>query len=822
MEIKHSIGYIVKSLLTIALLFASSSCKDDFEPTSEEADGEDLIKVNLSVTVNELNLKSEATRTAEPSLTKEEATEEEKRIDDLWIFQFDSTNGNALITPIYYKIKSQSELSSLDVMLKENANSTICVVANTADPNWALSDSFKTLDGLKSQQLPNELYPIYESELKSGKNSIPMEGTLQSVDVNGSSTIEVKVTRIYAKLKIWTYELAEDLKLQSIEINNIPHYSRVEPLTDTANPDNAAQYPDGIYWITRSFNTTESEGTDESNSSDEKFYSIYIPENLQGEVEGMTTKSGENIPQKAIVITMQFEYKEIINGEVASKTVKYTMYPGENMTNNFNIRRNNVYRIKVRVNPKSFEDMHTPSSNCFIFAPGTTNSFEPYYRVEKGGGYDIKSYLDADDATGEKVIDRVEIIWQTENAIGDNSDPNNKLVWYDEPSKKIIVKTNQEGNALIAARNNKGEIIWSWHIWITDGDPGNVGNAKIYTTYEWNSDGINNKKRVSGYAIMNRNLGALSDTPEGDKFKTYGMLYQWGRKDPFPPMKKEGPFDYGFYKYDQIEANIHVYDNSHKEISMTTDGYVSDKGELFNTILRKDVGSTKSKGLLYSIHHPTVFISGAKINFPYPDFNKVKDYVERADWLPEGDECLWGAKKITPEMKKYYAYSGWAIYDNYGPDKTIFDPCPSGWRVPPGDLWLGFTSDGKNHVCGNDNTLYAYINIPTNMSPKITLNKLISDRGFWLCLDGWQNKATSWTFFPTQGSRIGDGKPLHGGICGNYHNATTAGKFGTIDRVNILHIHLYPTEKKFNTFETQLVYYNKSVGGPIRCVRDRK
>ena len=64
-----------------------------------------------------------------------------------------------------------------------------------------------------------------------------------------------------------------------------------------------------------------------------------------------------------------------------------------------------------------------------------------------------------------------------------------------------------------------GELIWSWHIWATDYDPDAEGG-----TVDFN-----------GYTLMNRNLGALAnDNSTTDKIlASYGLYYQWGRKDPF-------------------------------------------------------------------------------------------------------------------------------------------------------------------------------------------------------------------------------------------------------------------------------------------------
>jgi hypothetical protein len=70
------------------------------------------------------------------------------------------------------------------------------------------------------------------------------------------------------------------------------------------------------------------------------------------------------------------------------------------------------------------------------------------------------------------------------------------------------------GNAVIAVKDALGTILWSWHIWVTDYDP-------IATQQKYDS----------GAVMMDRNLGALNMIP-GD-LGSFGLLYQWGRKDPF-------------------------------------------------------------------------------------------------------------------------------------------------------------------------------------------------------------------------------------------------------------------------------------------------
>lgn len=90
--------------------------------------------------------------------------------------------------------------------------------------------------------------------------------------------------------------------------------------------------------------------------------------------------------------------------------------------------------------------------------------------------------------------------------------------------------TGQEGNALIAVKDDAGEILWSWHIWATD------------------QPAIHEYKNAHGsFYLMDRNLGATrADRGSGDQWReATGTLYQWGRKDPFV---YEGAFNRFMYQ----------------------------------------------------------------------------------------------------------------------------------------------------------------------------------------------------------------------------------------------------------------------------------
>ena len=182
--------------------------------------------------------------------------------------------------------------------------------------------------------------------------------------------------------------------------------------------------------------------------------------------------------------------------------------------------------------------------------------------------------------------------------------------------------TFKEGNAVIAAKDASGKILWSWHIWLTD-EPGKC----VYA----NNAGI----------MMDRNLGATSATP--GEAGALGLLYQWGRKDPFLGLSSIS---------DRIEAKSTMSGHSFVMSSMTN-GTID-----------------------YSIAHPTTFIMG----------NNNSAY----DWC--------------------YQESN-ANDDRWQTVKTIYDPCPRGWRVPDGGLdspWAkanlpyGMSGEAYDSICYYD------------------------------------------------------------------------------------------------------------------------
>ena len=259
------------------------------------------------------------------------------------------------------------------------------------------------------------------------------------------------------------------------------------------------------------------------------------------------------------------------------------------------------------------EDPDTPgiplsSANCHVISAPGTYIFSPV----KGNSSELVG-----------AVASAEVLWES---FGTTETPAKGSVvaeaTYVASEGVIRFKTPaslKDGNALIAAKDASGNILWSWHIWVCNGwDP-----VKTAHTY-YNNAGI----------MMDRNLGATSVTP-GD-VKAFGLLYQWGRKDPF-------------LGWDGVE--------------------VKGRGVVASTLKWPEVvySDAQTGTIDYSIAHPTTFIATLEDNF---------------DWYYTGihdtDNTRWQSKK------------------------TIYDPCPAGWKVPeslsPDDYGVWWTALGKQFV----------------------------------------------------------------------------------------------------------------------------
>jgi hypothetical protein len=121
--------------------------------------------------------------------------------------------------------------------------------------------------------------------------------------------------------------------------------------------------------------------------------------------------------------------------------------------------------------------------------------------------------------------------WIKDNSIAVNSA---ELLWQDAQGLVTAVgisedgdyltltvgkdAAEQEGNAVIAAKDAEGTIVWSWHIWVT---------KQTFATLTEVNTGSHT------YQLTPVNLGWVGDATSA--IGGYNTYYQWGRKDAFIP-----------------------------------------------------------------------------------------------------------------------------------------------------------------------------------------------------------------------------------------------------------------------------------------------
>lgn len=267
--------------------------------------------------------------------------------------------------------------------------------------------------------------------------------------------------------------------------------------------------------------------------------------------------------------------------------------------------------ILYRGETKTFTTTSIQDSETDLSSSASANC----YIISEAGLYKF-STVKGNSSKSVGAVSSAEVLWET---FGTDVTPNVgdlvKNISYKNGEVTFqTADTFTRGNAVIAAKDASGNILWSWHIWFTDQPQEHVYN---------NSAGT----------MMDRNLGATSATP-GD-IGALGLLYQWGRKDPF------------------LGSSI-------------IDGFTLAKSTI---TWPSPVSSNSSNGTIeYATANPTTFITS---NW------------ENSDWYYTGDSSTDNTRWTTSESSK-----------------SIYDPCPSGWRVPDGG------SNGIWSKAGFDTTTY--------------------------------------------------------------------------------------------------------------------
>lgn len=448
----------------------------------------------------------------------------------------------------------------------------------------------------------------------------------------------------------------------------------------------------------------------------EQTYTYYVPANLRGSVSGDTGQKNKNwyAPQGATRFCVYATHG------ASSQHIIFTYYLGANLTDNFDLEANHKYTYTIAINGSGnqqsdarIEDtgevVFGKEANCYMLNPPSQSGLSRDFKIpvrraavfwnEKqsssdasrslgvyGAGNSEPFYTLTDDSDWVMNIVWNEILDQDGNPVPDN----NLLITssgtgFSDVLFKVRVTSGMHGNAVVALKKkavpvpdgkqisdpsntatyvsddkyfSNNDILWSWHLWVTDYNPyrdltpvsdtyvypAQSGEIHRYAGSAWNSNTYENA------FVMDRNLGATAAA--GIPY-SYGLYYQWGRKDPF-----------------RYEGNEKIAQD--------------DTGEPIGV---SDVG----KNIRFSVHNPTTVIYGSRVPWTSSD-----------DDLGMDDNRYWEDAFFESHTDDPSA----AGYDYCEAKKSVYDPCPYGWRVTRGDEFQNFSSAGKYEMVVNGFNYY--------------------------------------------------------------------------------------------------------------------
>ena len=424
------------------------------------------------------------------------------------------------------------------------------------------------------------------------------------------------------------------------------------------------------------------------------------------------------------------------------------------------------FSIPNGANASTYASKPMNTANCYVVTrPG-------WYKIPVVYGNGIKNSLPnpsayISSASGANVLQN--FIRHDENAISDPWIKDNgislnngvaELVWQDRPNlvqhiefdknnkayiSFYISKTNiHEGNAVIALKDNSHTIVWSWHIWVYGGNNLKAINVKNNIAKSGGRPGRDN------FDFLSENLGACYD---GGESITYSMS--------------------------EVMLNFYNdYNNYNVSINITRNGGISSNFKYNCTYYqygRKDPmlpsdGTTSNQNKVWFDKAGT-----SKNNFPTSKWesdgsvSKAKDEIARTIKYP-------GTFNSYHSMDHLY-YNLWDTKCNETGNvgitdarfeavkKSVYDPCPPGFCLPPNGAFTGFTSTGDMSSSSSE------YNVSGPFSEGYHFRTVLKDES-----------GSSTIFFPASGFRRSfDGFLEDVGSYGNYVSSFTHlhyGKYG--------------------------------------------
>ena len=389
--------------------------------------------------------------------------------------------------------------------------------------------------------------------------------------------------------------------------------------------------------------------------------------------------------------------------------------------NSYLISAPGVYRIPL-VYGNAIENGAT-NSNAYISHAAPGNS-DVLYNFQDHEGHAITDpWIEKTNSGANASVDGAEVVWADATDLV-HSPSITHVGGEGFLDFEVTEHDIQSGNAVVAVTKGNGAsktVVWSWHLWFAPQDALSTIAVTNYQgkTYnftketlgwkptQWNGSTYSIARTVKvkvEQTVANNGTKQVSEftiTQNPGNVRTGATtLYQFGRKDAFPGVDAS-----------KLAAGSHFTENAGDNMSLKN-----------------------------GIQNPSSLYTGTL-------------YIGSSSWSTNyGYYNLWSADNTV---------SGSYDVGNDNPViKTVYDPCPVGFKMPANNAFTGFTANGQNfgtvNVDGTDNGQTFQNNFGHN---------------FWT-----SSSKTATIYFPASGSRYDtDGSLLLVGDFGHYWSAVPNG-----------------------------------------------
>ena len=592
---------------------------------------------------------------------------DESTVRNLWVilYEYGDGTGEAVLKgePVYIDDFPAFYSDADNRMIKLVASSNPCTIVFLAN-TFEDKEQFQITQGSTLTKLKQRFRSIASSDDVLGDDGngglypIFSDCHYMSSGISENTVIEARLKRNLAKVRINVQKGVDcDVAISSVQLCSVSDKSYYL----TNYEELASPFPSADNHSTFDYAPVAWPAGETSLVID-----TWLPVNMRGVSSQNVSQTDKNryAPDGSTCLLVSGTYTE------GSQTipVSYKFYLGGNMVDDYNIKPNGNYTYSFAINARGdsssdsrIEDMGLVDftgpryelANSYVLNPGTTvkRLFRiPVQRILTFWGTDDHVYYEDDSCLSLRDNDGR---WRAFVLQSDFEIANDNFVLTKSAGTapgdsyfEVEVAPGTEGNVIVAVGpdDGSGKVSWSWHLWITDYDPD--------PALDW-GEGTDGKYV---YPVKNGAVHRYEGT-FWSKNKTHYMMDRnlgWTSDPHVYPDDNKGLLYYQFGRKDPF-----IFADKIASVSYSK--------------------ANEENGVLFSIQNPLTFIKSSDSYWTSSNRYNPAEYNKH---------ILWNDPRTVPGAQ------------NEG-KKSVFDPCPPGYRVPQSAVWSDFRYNSSDQRTTN-------------------------------------------------------------------------------------------------------------------------